>query len=100
MSLEVGCATPCAPPTAWGSANGAHGVTGPAFANGFKGSRRAAFAQGFLKPNPIGVAYFPLLVNRNAVVVRKVSPGRSTVEGNCDLFGESGKCCVSKHTPP
>ena len=26
-------------------------------------------------------------------------PGRKTVDGNCGLFGESGKCCVSRQMP-
>jgi hypothetical protein len=33
--------------------------------------------------------------------VRDVSsvPGRRIVDGNCEWFGESGKCCVSRHSP-
>ncbi len=31
------------------------------------------------------------------VVVRYVWPGRSTVDGKDGWFGESGKCCVSRH---
>ncbi len=37
--------------------------------------------------------------NEWIVVVRYVSPGRSTVDGNDGWFGESGKCWVSRHSP-
>ena len=33
------------------------------------------------------------------VVLRYVVPGRRTVLGNCGLFGESGKRCVSRQRP-
>lgn len=33
------------------------------------------------------------------VVLLNVSPGRNTVDGNDGWFGESGKCCVSRHRP-
>ena len=36
--------------------------------------------------------------NEWIVVVLYVWPGRSTVEGNDGWFGESGKCCVSRHS--
>lgn len=41
-------------------------------------------------------AYAP---NECTVVDRYVSPGRSTVDGNPGLFGESGKCWVSRASP-
>src|SRR5690606_37500120 len=37
--------------------------------------------------------------NEWTVVVRYVSPGRSTVAGNDGWCGESGKCWVSRHSP-
>jgi hypothetical protein len=37
--------------------------------------------------------------NRWIVALVKVSPGRRTVDGNCGLFGESGKCWVSRQSP-
>ncbi len=37
--------------------------------------------------------------NVNTVCVRYSAPGRSVVVGNFGLFGESGKCCVSRQKP-
>src|SRR5436190_273031 len=36
---------------------------------------------------------------RNTVRVMSALPGLKMVDGNPDLFGESGKCCVSRHKP-
>ncbi len=33
------------------------------------------------------------------VLLSNVSPGRSSVDGKFAWFGESGKCCVSRHNP-
>ncbi len=40
----------------------------------------------------------PHAPNEWTVVVRYVCPGRSTVDGKDGWFGESGKCCVSRHS--
>jgi hypothetical protein len=40
-----------------------------------------------------------LLKNVKTVVLLKVCPGRRIADGNCGLFGESGKCWVSRHRP-
>src|ERR1700761_5701341 len=37
--------------------------------------------------------------NSKMVVLRPTRPGRSSVEGNAGWLGESGKCCVSRHSP-
>ncbi len=37
--------------------------------------------------------------NLHTVRDRYVSPGRTIVFGNAAWFGESGKCCVSRHSP-
>jgi len=37
--------------------------------------------------------------NANTVFDSYVCPGRSIVDGKFDLFGESGKCCVSRQNP-
>jgi hypothetical protein len=39
-------------------------------------------------------------VNRNTVVDANAWPGRRTTVGKFGLFGESGKCCVSRQKPP
>ena len=36
------------------------------------------------------------VVKRNTVLEWNFSPGRSSVEGNCGLLGESARCIVSR----
>src|SRR5258708_1858941 len=40
-----------------------------------------------------------LVVNRYTVVELNLWPGFNSVVGNDGLFGESGKCCVSRQNP-
>jgi hypothetical protein len=47
-----------------------------------------------------GAGRRPYAVNRYIVCVRYVSPGVKTVVGNAGWLGESGKCWVSRHSPP
>ena len=67
--------------------------------------RRQCEGSANLRGSPTGLqlaasglrSYFtPVL---NTVLLRYVSLGRSVVLGNCCLFGESGKCCVSRQKP-
>ena len=50
------------------------------------------FVAGF-NPNQLAIP------NRNCVVLSKSMSGRRRVLGNCGLFGESGKCWVSRQNP-
>ena len=53
----------------------------------------------FAPPPPLDAPPPPLDPNANTVVDRYSCPGLRIVDGNSGLFGESGKCCVSRQKP-